>query len=663
MCTFLIVNVYSKSWKYIPMGTFGICDFLRNHNIESKIFNASLYNSDEYLNILKNIIYKNKPLYVGIIIQWKELLEESIFIAHEIKKISPDIKIIAGGITASYFSEEIINRYKCIDYVIKGDPEKILYSVINNQNTDEIPNLVYRKGERSFSNKIEYFIESEALNKISFSNLSYLIDWELYIKEINEILGFPIFIGTGCPNKCLYCGGSNKAFQEHSGRNHFIFRSIKAIIRDLKLLINYTDYIYIGYEVSREFNKGLFKAIASEKEIKKKFLLNYGAWQLVDIDFLNLYSNAFKTSSKRKTIIEISPETSVNKDRKIIKDRSLFFSNQQLLECIKQINTILDQKTITIRIFFSRYHKTHKNKEKLLMELNNIHSFRESLFHSGFDNVDVLYSHLATDPGSDYWDCVAKKNSKLNMIDVLFMNIKKNNLLSANNYKKSNICIYIPQNLSSSTTFIYEQILFCINTLIADVPYYYFLICKLLSFKNFISIINSVVSYYFHTEKWYFFNDLKSEQLIDLIQKNIKDQFPSIYKLNPMLFDDIRNIFIRFLYSNLLNTSYRNKIKYSQKPILNKNRFYIGFYNLLSKKIYLSLNGNIAHLKQQKTLYIFTEKISCFPYKHYRLFELFDGKKTFSNIIKVIVSDDLLKRNECFELINFLNTNYYEITL
>ena len=119
----LMVNGLHYNCRYIPMWPFGLCDFLYQRGVKSKIFNASVYNKNDYLVNLKRTIRSYKPDYVGLIIHWKELIENIIFLSNEIKKTIPNILLVAGGVTASFLSEELLKRFKSIDFVIKGDPE------------------------------------------------------------------------------------------------------------------------------------------------------------------------------------------------------------------------------------------------------------------------------------------------------------------------------------------------------------------------------------------------------------------------------------------------------------------------------------------------------------------------------------------------------------
>jgi len=131
-------------------------------------------------------------------------------------------------------------RCPFVDYIIKGDPEKPLELLLRGAESPEIPNLIYRDRAAVRANGASYCIDDETISSISFSKLTHLLDYELYIKALEEKLGFPLFIGRGCVFNCDYCGGSRESFRLHSARAKPVTRSIAAIIADLKHLKVYT---------------------------------------------------------------------------------------------------------------------------------------------------------------------------------------------------------------------------------------------------------------------------------------------------------------------------------------------------------------------------------------------------------------------------------------
>ena len=656
----LIVNGYDSEWLLIPMGTFGLCDYLHQHGIKAKIFNAALYDKSEYLQRLRKIIENYKPDYIGLILHWKELFENHILLSTTIKELFPDISIISGGMTAGFLNKELLSRFESIDFVIKGDPEEPLRLLMTQKDRSKIPNLAYRTRKAIKINDCKYVADSKTLNAISYAKLQYLIDKERYINKI-DTAGFPIFIGRGCVFDCFFCGGSKKAFRVHSNRKNIVYRSINSVINDLKRLLKYTDSIYLCYDWDIQYIYDLFTAILSERQLVKKFRLNYGGWHLVDSKLIELYVKAFKVSANTKSIIEISPETSIERDRKIIRDKALFFSNKQMFQAVNEISEKLGD-FVRIHIFYSRYHVTHTNKQKLMKEWKNIHSFLEYAYINEKCKIHINYGHLATDVGSLYWDIAFKMIGKNSAIDLLLEYIKKRDLRNADDFKRSDLCIFTPKLLDKTVQFKYEQLILWSYILLETVPAYYFNLTKVLGFGRSMTLLKDLINKYVSTEKWYFFRDVKTPLLVDMINNKIKKKYQYIYKRNSALFNGLFILFERYL-----NTPYDKKDKYHscyvKRPVLDKAKICITHYDYISKSFYRLLNGNIEKLCRRKVLNVFCGKeIHNFDYKYYHVFKLFDGKNTWEGILKKIQRSNLFTKEELVSLYRFLlEYRYYFI--
>ena len=81
----LIVNCPSDYFEHIPMGTFGLCDYLNRKNIQTKILNLSLYKSSEIDRALKHYLEKFAPTHVGLVLHWQETLEGVLWASEYIK--------------------------------------------------------------------------------------------------------------------------------------------------------------------------------------------------------------------------------------------------------------------------------------------------------------------------------------------------------------------------------------------------------------------------------------------------------------------------------------------------------------------------------------------------------------------------------------------------
>ena len=456
----LIINCPGANFLHIPMGTFGLCDYLNQRKIPAKILNLALYDERDMASLIDHHIEQFRPTHVGLILHWQETAEGGIWVAQHIKSKTNPAKIICGGFTAGYFGEALLKRYPSIDYVIKGDPERPMEFLLNGTKEQEIPNLIYKDGTDIQANEVSYFIDQETLSSISFSKLTYLFDHNVYIRAVEEKLWFPVFIGRGCIFSCDYCGGSRESFRLHSARAKPVSRSIAAIITDLKRLKEFTRKIYICYEIDQDYIKTLFKAMKEEKALIKTFRLNYGAWQLLDRQFLELYRELFIIDNQDKALFEISPEVYDDKSREVIKHHKTY-SIEKLKGNLGLINDCLGTN-IKINIFFSRYHGTAQTYAAIRDEILSIFRLKHDLFAKKYIGVNVCYDHLSTDVGSHYWESYVEKPRDPDTLISWERRLRDREQCS---FPLDNLCVFIPKALSEQEIFRCELLVFMLKIL------------------------------------------------------------------------------------------------------------------------------------------------------------------------------------------------------
>ncbi|MEW6419456.1 MAG: hypothetical protein AB1480_15305 [Nitrospirota bacterium] len=456
----LIINCPSEHFLHIPMGTFGLCDYLAQKNIDVKLLNLALYNIEEMDNILNKHIELFQPTHIGLIFHWQDTAEGVLWTGEYIKSHFDHIKLICGGFTAGYFGKDLLKKCWFFDYLIKGDPEKPLELLLKGTEPSQIPNIIYRDAERIISNDVSYIIDHETLSSISFCTVTYLYDHELYIKTVEEKLGFPICIGRGCLYNCHYCGGSLGSFKLHSGKNKPVVRSIDAIISDLRRLNDFTKKIYICYEIDRKYIMALFKAMKHEGTLIKTFQLNYGAWQLFDRDFLELYRDIFLIDEKSKPLFELSPEVFDDKSRKKIKHRNVTYTIEDLKQNLHLINDFF-HNGINISLFFSRYHDAAKTYPDMMKEISGIFKLKHDMVRNNI-NADIFYDHLSTDVASNYWE---KYVENPHDFDTLVHAARKLKSQEEYSFPVNNLCIYKPGTLSNDEIFRCELMIFILKVL------------------------------------------------------------------------------------------------------------------------------------------------------------------------------------------------------
>ncbi|MFX1339375.1 MAG: cobalamin-dependent protein [Promethearchaeota archaeon] len=358
---------YSKNEKFkrgayifIPMGVFAIADFLEKEGFGVRILNYPL---EQYLNRswnLTNYIKKINFKICAIDLHWIHNSHGAIEVARIIKKVKPNVKVILGGFSASYYHDQILKYYKEIDGVIRGEGEvpllKYVEEMNHHQSLDSVPNLSYRDSLNHLKvNSLSY--TAKTLDNLTFTNVSLLQNAKQYFEYSRKIMGisYNLSIARGCPFNCPYCGGGQRAQRILCNRNRVIFRSPKKVVEDISNIIEKfkVQSFFFGhgtYPANLKYWKTLFGLIQKEKfEISADleiYRLPYPKemWKLFRKTFNPSYSS-----------ISISPRTLSSKvHQQIAKicDPTFKFPKSQINDLIKNANLFRTKLRIWLTIGF-----------------------------------------------------------------------------------------------------------------------------------------------------------------------------------------------------------------------------------------------------------------------------------------------------------------------
>lgn len=127
-------------------------------------------------------------------------IEETLYIAENLKKIKPNIKIIFGGPEVTYNPKEVLEKNKFIDFIIRGEGERtfkeLILEIKNNNDFKNVKGIAYRNQE-----KIEITTERDLIQNLDEIPSPYeKFDYSDYK---NKIIYYES--SRGCPFNCQYC--------------------------------------------------------------------------------------------------------------------------------------------------------------------------------------------------------------------------------------------------------------------------------------------------------------------------------------------------------------------------------------------------------------------------------------------------------------------------
>lgn len=332
----------SPVFEMYPIGLTSIGDYLERFGLKVKIVNiANRMLLDEKFDVERKI-KKLKARAFGIDLHWLAHAHGSIELAKIVKKYHPEIPVIFGGLSSTYFHKELI-QYPCVDFVVRGDTtEKLILLLLNSlekESTHEfskIPNLTWKSDHHYYYNEMTYVPDS--LDEFDFPGYRYVI--RSVFKYFNLLDPLPykgwiqypntgILTSKGCTYNCLICGGSRDAYSMNCHRQKIVMKSPKKMIEDIAFIQRFTrapifllnDIRQGGKEYVEEFFSGLEKMELKDELVFELF--NYA-----DDGFFKRLHKAIPKYS-----IELTLESGDENLRRL--NGKLPCSNEKIVETLK----------------------------------------------------------------------------------------------------------------------------------------------------------------------------------------------------------------------------------------------------------------------------------------------------------------------------------------
>ena len=210
-------EAHEEDISVVPIGIYYVAAVLKKHRHEVEVLNwHNIHKSPQ--RIVETLLEK-KPEVIGFSIlnanRWG-----GIEIARIAKKINPKVKIVFGGIAATFLWKHFLAHFPEIDFVVMGEGEYAFLNLVkliekrNYNNLKDIKGIAFREGARIRKTKAAPFIRN--LDELPIP--AEYFDYQHVVSS------------RGCPGKCTFCGSPK--FWGHKVR----FRSPENFVHELELL-------------------------------------------------------------------------------------------------------------------------------------------------------------------------------------------------------------------------------------------------------------------------------------------------------------------------------------------------------------------------------------------------------------------------------------------
>jgi len=343
----------------MPLGTIALADLLDRHGYSTLIFHTGIEQMYDRSFNVADLFRRYDPSVVGIDLHWFVHSYDVIRIARVAKQHS-EAFVVLGGFTASYFAEEILSQFRCVDAVIKGDAEIPLLELMKRRpggRLDEVPNLLYRDGDSIRSSGGTFIADEDALGQLNYSNFKLLSNYDRYHRAINQSGDLDPYawkirlkrqawvpLGRGCPVECSYCGGGLNAHRLLTGRRGPIFHPKEQVVETLaRFEEERIDSTYMDFDPhpERRYYRELFEMIRKEKiDISTEFAL----WSPSDRAFIRDFARTF---NPLYSTLVLSPESGSEEVRR--RNKGFYYDNEELFTWLGSAK----QELVPTEIYFA----------------------------------------------------------------------------------------------------------------------------------------------------------------------------------------------------------------------------------------------------------------------------------------------------------------------
>ncbi len=340
-------------FEMYPVGFSSIDEHLERNGIRVRIINLAFRMLQDGNFDAEKLIAKLKPRMFGIDLHWLPHAHGSLEVAALCKKHHPQIPVVFGGYSASYFHEELI-RYPQVDYVIRGDsaeePLRLLMVALRERKSlQEIPNLTWKDEKKEVRvNPLTHILPNLDEYSNNYPNLFRSVVRYLDLKSlipIHDWWEYPItaiMTVRGCTHNCVFCGGSNFGLSHFYCRDKCAYRSPEKVADDILAISRYTNApIFVVGDLRQGGEEYARRLLSRIKPVRPKNQVVLELFTPAPESYFQMVAEAFPNFN-----FETSPESH---DGEVRRATGKFYSNEQME---KSIRYALDHGCSKFDVFF-----------------------------------------------------------------------------------------------------------------------------------------------------------------------------------------------------------------------------------------------------------------------------------------------------------------------
>lgn len=292
------------AFEMYPIGFTTMAEYLERHGYRVRIVNLAARMLQDARFDVAAFLRKLRPAAFGIDLHWLPHAHGSLAVAQLLKEIHPDIPIILGGLSASYYHEQLL-EYPAVDYVMRGDSteeplRQWMAALRAGGDMGAVPNLTWRDGGAVRANPLSWVPEALDTIVLDYRQLLRAVPRYMDLRSavpFDRWMDYPITAALsvrGCTQHCLTCGGSFEGYALHCRRPRPAYRPPEVLAQDLASVRRFNNgplFILGDLRQAGESYAHAFLQAAKDKRIGGEVIVEVFA--PADADFFRRVGEAF----------------------------------------------------------------------------------------------------------------------------------------------------------------------------------------------------------------------------------------------------------------------------------------------------------------------------------------------------------------------------------
>jgi magnesium-protoporphyrin IX monomethyl ester (oxidative) cyclase len=214
--------------RMAPIGILQLAAWLDQHGHETAVHDCLGPVAPRGVSANVDVILQTRPDLVGFSATTAGFMD-AVDLAAELKRRRPDLPIVVGNVHATSIGAPLLKHFPEIDYLCLGEGEGPMLDLAEGKALAEIPNLVYRDGDRIITNPRRARIEDlDSLPFPAYEKLAgFPSGYHLPLFSYEKRWGATMVTSRGCPHACSFCDRSVFERQYRSNSPEYIYAQMK----------------------------------------------------------------------------------------------------------------------------------------------------------------------------------------------------------------------------------------------------------------------------------------------------------------------------------------------------------------------------------------------------------------------------------------------------